>query len=116
MSWYPKSNHSKTMSEKKQKPIRVIFTEGGKGGVGKTEIAINLTTWLRSHGIEPQIIDFDAENTEKSGLQCFFPEATKLDVHQPGALDHVFEACETKDPRRPRRYGSRSWRSHLRLV
>ncbi len=77
-------------------PIRVVFTEGGKGGVGKTEIAINLATWYRNRGIEPKLIDFDAENTKKSGLKSFLPEATKLNTHDPGALDHFFEVCSTE--------------------
>ena len=85
------------MPQNQPSPIRVVFTEGGKGGVGKTEIAINLATWYERQGIKPKLIDFDAENTDKSGLKSFLPEATKLDIHAPGALDHFFDACETDD-------------------
>lgn len=85
------------MPQNQPSPIRVVFTEGGKGGVGKTEIAINLATWYQRQGITPKLIDFDAENTDKSGLKSFLPEATKLDIHAAGALDHFFEACETED-------------------
>lgn len=85
------------MSPTKPSPVRVVFTEGGKGGVGKTEIAINLTTWYQRQGIKPKLIDFDAENTDKSGLKSFMSEAIKLDIHGPGALDHFFEACDTEE-------------------
>ena len=83
------------MSKSTTDSIRVVFTQGGKGGVGKTEIAVNLATWYRRQGVEPKLIDFDAENTDKSSLQGFMPEAMKFDLHQPGALDHFFEACES---------------------
>lgn len=76
-----------------QKPVRVVFTEGGKGGVAKTEVAIALIEWYRSRGFRPTLFDFDIENTNKSGLQNFFPEALKFDVHTDGALDEFFEAC-----------------------
>lgn len=85
------------MSKSQTAPIRVVFTEGGKGGVGKTEIAVNLATWYHSKGIQPTLLDFDVENTEKSGFQNFMPQAEKLDIHTAGALDHFFEACECDD-------------------
>ncbi len=80
-----------------QSPIRVVFTEGGKGGVGKTEIAISLASWYQRQGISPRFIDFDAENTDKSGLKNFVPDAVRFDIHTPGALDHFFEVCDTGD-------------------
>jgi len=73
---------------------RVIFTQGGKGGVGKTEAILALIDWHRARGIEPALIDFDIENTNKSGLQNFHPEARKIDVHREGALDEFFEVCD----------------------
>ncbi len=74
--------------------IRVVFLEGGKGGVGKTEVALCLVPWYRHQGIEPVLLDFDVENTNKSGLQNFCSEAEKIDVHREGALDEFFEACD----------------------
>ena len=73
---------------------RIIFTEGGKGGVAKTEVALCLVSWYRHHGFDPVLLDFDVENTNKSGLQNFYPEARKLDIHKHGALDELFDACE----------------------
>ncbi len=73
---------------------RVIFTQGGKGGVGKTEVILALVDWHRSKGIKPALIDFDIENTNKSGLQNFHSEARKIDVHKEGALDEFFDVCD----------------------
>ena len=72
---------------------RVVFTQGGKGGVGKTEVLNCLINWYREQGFTPVLLDFDIENTNKSGLQNFFPEATKIDVHHEGALDEFFDIC-----------------------
>ena len=67
---------------------------GGKGGTGKTEIILSLIAWCHDRQIRPLLLDFDRENTDKSGLQNFYPDALKLDVHQEGALDAFFDACD----------------------
>ena len=77
-----------------QKSVRTIFTQGGKGGVGKTEVTLSLVSWYHQRGIKPVLLDFDIENTNKSGLQNFYPEARKFDVHSPGALDEFFDICD----------------------
>ena len=74
-------------------PKRVVFTEGGKGGVAKTEVVLSVVAWYHQQGIPTFLLDFDIENTDKSGLQNFYPEAIKLDVHKEGALDEFFEIC-----------------------
>jgi len=76
---------------------RIIFTQGGKGGVAKTEVLLSLIPWYRQQGIEPILLDFDIENTNKSGLQNFYPEAKKFDVHTEGALDEFFDICDEPD-------------------
>lgn len=73
---------------------RVIFTQGGKGGVAKTEVCLSLVSWYRQQDLSPALLDFDVENTNKSGLQNFFAEAAKLDVHREGTLDEFFDVCE----------------------
>lgn len=75
---------------------RIVFTQGGKGGVAKTEVVLSLVPWYRQRGIEPVLLDFDIENTNKSGLQNFYPEACKFDVHVEGALDEFFDVCDRK--------------------
>ena len=73
---------------------RIVFTQGGKGGVAKTEVALSLVSWYRAQGFAPALLDFDVENGNKSGLANFFPEGTKFDVHREGALDEFFDACD----------------------
>ncbi|MDA0811878.1 MAG: hypothetical protein O3C21_05760 [Verrucomicrobia bacterium] len=73
---------------------RIVFTQGGKGGVGKTDLSLSLVSWYRQNGVAPILFDFDIENTNKSGLQNFYPDARKHDVHRDGALDEVFEVCD----------------------
>ena len=72
---------------------RIVFTQGGKGGVAKTELALSLVSWYRQNGHDPVLLDFDVENTNKSCLQNFYPEALKFDIHREGALDELFDAC-----------------------
>lgn len=76
---------------------RIIFFQGGKGGIGKTEAALSLISWYQQQGVSPALLDFDIENTNKSGLQNFFPEARKFDVHAEGALDEFFDVCDDPD-------------------
>jgi flagellar biosynthesis protein FlhG len=40
-------------------PVRVIAVTGGKGGVGKTSVAVNLATALASAGRRPMLLDGD---------------------------------------------------------
>lgn len=74
---------------------RVVFTQGGKGGVGKTEVALALASWYRSLGVDAALLDFDIENANNSGFQSFYPEALKLDLHAEGSLDAFFGAFDS---------------------
>jgi len=40
-------------------PVKVIAVSGGKGGVGKTSVSINLATALAQHGKEVMLMDAD---------------------------------------------------------
>ena len=73
----------------------ILFTQGGKGGVGKTTVITALTAWIRTKGFDPILLDFDNENREKSSFQSFYPEAQKIDIHAPDSLDRVFHFLET---------------------
>jgi hypothetical protein len=72
----------------------ILFTQGGKGGVGKTTVIAGLTAWIRAKGFDPILLDFDNENREKSSFQNFYPEAQKIDIHAPDSLDRVFHFLE----------------------
>jgi CobQ/CobB/MinD/ParA nucleotide binding domain len=72
----------------------ILFTQGGKGGVGKTTVITALTGWIRAKGFDPILLDFDNETREKSSFQGFYPEAQKIDIHAPDSLDRVFHFLE----------------------
>jgi hypothetical protein len=74
---------------------QILFTQGGKGGVGKTTVITALTGWIRTKGLDPVLLDFDSENREKSSFQSFYPEAQKIDIRAPDSLDTVFHFLET---------------------
>ena len=74
---------------------QILFTQGGKGGVGKTTVIAALTGWIRGKGFDPVLLDFDSENREKSSFQSFYPEAQKIDIRAPDSLDRVFHFLET---------------------
>lgn|GEM_PF-2857514 len=86
-------------------PKRAVFTRGGKGDVGKTEVALALASWYRARGIEPVLLDFDIENSNKSGFQSFFPDAEKISIHKEGSLDAFFHGFRVRRARGSR--GSR---------
>jgi hypothetical protein len=73
---------------------QILFTQGGKGGVGKTTVIAALTGWIRTKGFDPVLLDFDSENREKSSFQSFYPEAQKIDIRSPDSLDRVFHFLE----------------------
>ena len=41
---------------------RVVFTMGGKGGVGKTGLMVALAEWFEAHEIPFTLLDLDIEN------------------------------------------------------
>jgi hypothetical protein len=77
------------------KRSQLLFTQGGKGGVGKTTVVAALTAWIRAKGFDPILLDFDIENRDKSSFQSFYPEALKIDIHAADSLDRFFHFLET---------------------
>ena len=77
------------------KRSQILFTQGGKGGVGKTTVIAALTAWIRSKGFDPILLDFDNENRDKSSFQSFYSEALKIDIRAPDSLDRLFHFLET---------------------
>ena len=68
---------------------RVVFTQGGKGGVGKTTLANDMADWYRGRGISVKMLDFDWENEAASGFSFFNKEAEKFNINEPGSLDAI---------------------------
>ena len=72
----------------------VIFTMGGKGGVGKTAFMVNLAEYFSFHDIPKTLVDCDMENKQKGSLSHYFPEATKINIRKPDGLDIFLDATE----------------------
>jgi MinD-like ATPase involved in chromosome partitioning or flagellar assembly len=77
---------------------RVIFTEGGKGGVGKTGLAVALVDWFQSNRVPVTVLDLDTENKARGSLKQYFPETRKVNIHTPAGLDAFINVLEEGAP------------------
>jgi MinD-like ATPase involved in chromosome partitioning or flagellar assembly len=67
---------------------RVVFTMGGKGGVGKTGVIVALAEWFAANEIPVTLLDLDTENKARGSLKHFFNgTVTKVNIHTPAGLD-----------------------------
>jgi cellulose biosynthesis protein BcsQ len=67
---------------------RVVFTKGGKGGVGKTGFMVNLAEWFLENEIPFTLLDLDTENKARGSLKhCFNGTAHKVNIHTEAGLD-----------------------------
>ncbi|WP_263377851.1 nucleotide-binding protein [Granulicella paludicola] len=67
---------------------RVIFTMGGKGGVGKTGAIVALAEWFAANQVSVTLLDLDTENKQRGSLKHFFNgSVTKVNIHTPAGLD-----------------------------
>jgi curved DNA-binding protein CbpA len=67
---------------------RVIFSMGGKGGVGKTNVITGLAEWFEENRIPVTLLDLDIENKAKGSLTHFFGgRVPKINIHTPAGLD-----------------------------
>jgi hypothetical protein len=72
---------------------RVVFTQGGKGGVGKTGFMIHLTEWFVANQIPFTLLDLDTENKSRGSLKHYFNGlARKINIHTEAGLD-MFIDC-----------------------
>lgn len=75
---------------------RVVFTMGGKGGVGKTGFVVALAEWFAVNGIPITLLDLDTENKARGSLQHFFRQAVaKVNIHTPAGLDAFVDHLES---------------------
>jgi MinD-like ATPase involved in chromosome partitioning or flagellar assembly len=78
---------------------RVVFTMGGKGGVGKTGIVVALAEWFQANEIPVTLLDLDTENKARGSLKHFFNgSVTKVDVHTPAGLDAFVDHLDCGTP------------------
>jgi MinD-like ATPase involved in chromosome partitioning or flagellar assembly len=67
---------------------RVVFTMGGKGGVGKTGVVVALAEWFEANEIPVTLLDLDTENKARGSLKHFYDgTVTKVNIHTPAGLD-----------------------------
>lgn len=76
----------------------ILFTQGGKGGTGKTTLSLLLLDYYARRGIKTHVIDFDEENRENSGLCFFWPEAQKVSITRRDGLDAMIRGLEGEAP------------------
>jgi hypothetical protein len=72
-------------------PKRIVFTQGGKGGVGKTTAALSLYDYYQTKDAAVTLADFDGENRAKSGLNFWHKAAQKVDIHTRSGLDKLID-------------------------
>jgi len=75
---------------------RVVFTMGGKGGVGKTGLMVALAEWFEANEIPFTLLDLDTENKTRGSLKHFFNgSVTKVNIHTPAGLDTFIDHLES---------------------
>jgi len=75
-----------------KKQLNLILN--GKGGVGKSFLAVNLIQYLKDKSIPFVACDSDNEN---STLKRFHPDAEFINLAQSRSLDNMFRALERAD-------------------
>jgi hypothetical protein len=77
---------------------KVVFTPGGKGGVGKTTVSVALAEWYAENQIPCTLLDLDTENKKQGSFSHFFPDrAVKIDINTPAGLDAFIDHAD-KEP------------------
>lgn len=74
-----------------------IVTMGGKGGTGKTTFMTALIDWFQNAKIPVVLRDLDVENRTKGGLQHYYKEAEKINVHTRDGLDVFFDVGDFQE-------------------
>jgi len=75
---------------------RVVFTMGGKGGVGKTGVMVALAEWFEAHEIPCTLLDLDTENKARGSLKHYFDgSAAKVNINTPAGLDTFVDHLES---------------------
>ncbi len=78
---------------------RVVFTMGGKGGVGKTGFMVALAEWFQQNQITYSLLDLDTENKVRGSLKHYFSgSAEKVQIHTPAGLDILVDKIEGGAP------------------
>lgn len=82
------TNQTSQISRPAERSKRVVFTMGGKGGVGKTGCVLALAEWFEANQIPFTLLDLDTENKARGSLKHYFNgTARKVNIHTPAGLD-----------------------------
>ena len=78
---------------------RVIFTQGGKGGVGKTAFMTGLVEWFEARQVRYSLLDLDTENKVRGSLTHYFRDkAQKVNIHTSNGFDAVLDILDQDTP------------------
>ena len=66
---------------------QIIFTEGAKGGGGKTTFIASLADFFLAEGIPVKLVDADIDNRSRGSLSHLFKNTPKLDIRTDHGLD-----------------------------
>ena len=77
---------------------RIVFTQGGKGGVGKTAFTTLLVEWYTRQDLCHTLLDLDTENKVRGSLCHFFPQARKVNIHTSEGLDRFVDVLDEGVP------------------
>lgn len=78
---------------------RVILSMGGKGGVGKTSVVVNLAEWFAANQIPAKLLDLDTENKARGSLTHFYAgQIPKMNIHTPAGLDAFIDYLADGSP------------------
>ena len=70
-------------SDRKQ----IIFTEGAKGGGGKTTLLSSLADFFLAESIPVKLVDADIDNKSRGSLSHLFRGTPKIDIRTDDGLD-----------------------------
>jgi hypothetical protein len=87
-----------TSARQTEPSSRVVFTQGGKGGVGKTAFTTMLVEWYAKRNVIYALLDMDTENKDRGSLQHFFPQARKANVQRARGLDDFINVLDEGAP------------------
>ena len=91
--------HDPQIATESRAKKRVVFTMGGKGGVGKTGVVLALAEWFHHHHIPITLVDLDSENKAAGSLKHYFDGSPrKLNIHTPAGLDVFIDQLTDDGP------------------